>query len=205
MWCVSHALQIFMCSWKSGICTYRAPTPNPVQHLSWPTLKSEKPGSDLLQENLELYLRVWIVRAILLRARAGMPEQMARRDLRFQSPTPNLLHGFMNWLIWDPSLSCFSFNRPTNNEISQSCGSPVWAGKDYPDPALQLPQVSSTVFHLKMVLLLVQHLSAFGCRFQMASCAPVLYLQEALHALRYLKWYQIPLLRKLSNFYIYET
>lgn len=44
-------------------------------------------------------------------SQAGMPERMGRRDLRFRSPTPNLLHGFIYWLIWCPFHSCFSFIR----------------------------------------------------------------------------------------------
>lgn len=86
-------------------------------------------SSDVLQENLELYLRVCIVQAVL--PRAGMPEQVAWRDLRFQVPIPNLAHGFIHWFIWAASLSCFSFIRPINNRISQSSGSPVWAGRGW--------------------------------------------------------------------------
>lgn len=71
--------------------------------------------------------------------------------------------------------------------------------EDCPGPALPLPQVNSTTFHKDGALVSVA-LDIFGCWFQMASCVPVLYLQEGLHALRYLKWHQIPLLRKLKNF-----
>lgn len=103
MWCVSHTLQIFVCSWKSGICTYRASKPNPVQHLCWPTLKSERLSSDLLQENMELHLRVWIVQAILPRARAGMPEEEES-----QVPVPSTKS-----ITWFYALThlcpCFSF------------------------------------------------------------------------------------------------
>lgn len=160
--------------------------PNPVQHFCWPILKSERPSSDELQ-NLELYLRMWIVQAVLPRARAGMPEQMARRDLRFQSPIPNLLHGFIHWLIWGPSCSCFSFIRPINNGILQSCGSPAWAGigLSWPSPTAASGEFNS--FPSEDGALVGAAFVSFGSWFQMASSDLVLYLQEALHALRYLK------------------
>lgn len=200
MGCVSHALQIFVCSWKSGIYTYRASMPNSVQHLCWPALESERPSSDLLQENLELYPRVWIIQAVLSRARAGMSEQSARRYLKFQSPKPNLSHVFIHWIIWDPWLSWFCFLRPLNNGISESGGSPAWAGRGFSWASPTSSTGEFNPFPSKDGALVSAAFVSFGCWLQMASCAPVLYLQEALHALRFLKWHQRPLLKKLNDF-----
>ena len=45
---------------------------------------------------LHRHMGVGLVQAVTPRARAGMPEQMARRDLKFQPPIPNLLHDFIH-------------------------------------------------------------------------------------------------------------
>lgn len=115
---MSHTLQLFVCSWKSGIHTYRASIPNPsVQWLCWPILKSERSCSVATVGD------VGVAQTHRSVGSSGSYSQSqgwdawtnGQEDLMFQCPIPNLLHDFIHWLFWSPSPSSFSFAGRINN------------------------------------------------------------------------------------------
>lgn len=62
---------------------------------------------------------MWVVQAVTHRARAGNPEQTAKKDLMFPPPITNLLHDFIHGPFWSLPTSCFSFVGPINNVSAQ--------------------------------------------------------------------------------------
>jgi len=138
--------------------------------------------------DLHRHMGVWVVQAVTPGARAGMPEQMTRRDLRLK-PKYYIYYIilFIDFFgVHIPLVSLSLHLKITRS--SESCGSPVRLGRaeDCPDPVIPLPECE-----------LCHHLAEdgardsvvfinLGCCFQRA-CMACAVFARVLDALRYLK------------------
>lgn len=176
--CVSRTLQVFVCSWKSGIHAYTASTPNPsVQQLCWPILKTERSCS--------VVTAVDVGRTGTWSGGSSGSHSQSQGE-GSQVPVSNIkaIKFFYSLTIMESISLLFLFCW-----TCKSRGSPTWpaGAQDCPDWALPLPWCELSHRLAEDGALISVASVNFGCGSQRDVLCCI--CMTSLDALRYLKWH----------------